>query len=496
MSQLLLAANFFAIAELVFVGRQAPADEPTKTYAVSAFGAKGDGRTDDWWAFQQAINAADAGHGGVVLVPSSNAGYRISQALRLRDKVIVRVSDDQTRIYCTGDASGQWKDRDPTGADARTLEQWPLNGCLVLGAYTSVNYERAPAWKIMPVAAKALTIHFGESDSARSFSSGDIVVIESESRFTIGKHSSNGYSVPSWAQIDRVTDVSIGANSIDLQYPVQTSLATGQLRKLTNTQLTMLVADGSDSAIPMWATYEAGVIGGVWDSGSTRPFAAGGGALECRVSPQNVLGFTGVGYANVVARCRMSVGTEDIFGSPLELGHNSHDNLVTVSHVLVEKTSGQGWYFAADEASRDNIVHISSIDVGSSAGSDLIHLERTSGNCFEVDSAVGDAISRSTIGVYSYLPTEDQPPTSDNSIIVYSSNIKSQLRYVTLNGSKVVNNTLMVGSLSGLTTDSGGRRGYFMQAGAGNIVKKLLGENGGTPLDSGSPHCASGDTAN
>jgi hypothetical protein len=117
------------------------------------FGATGDGIADDWWAFQQAIDAAATlPNGGTVVIPSPPTGgsWRISQALRLRSRVTVRVLSPATRIRCTGDPG---QGTEPTGGKANALAGWPTYGCALFGSYTPANIMQLSAAELMaPVA--------------------------------------------------------------------------------------------------------------------------------------------------------------------------------------------------------------------------------------------------------------------------------------------------------------------------------------------------------
>ena len=84
------------------------AEKPPPTFDIKGFGAVGDGKADDWWAFQQAIDAASERGGGVVLAPRPGAFWRISHALRL-------YSVNRLRTLTPGSASKA----DPFGAWAR-----------------------------------------------------------------------------------------------------------------------------------------------------------------------------------------------------------------------------------------------------------------------------------------------------------------------------------------------------------------------------------------
>lgn len=64
----------------------------TPLLSVLAYGAKGDGVTDDAPAFQRAIDHASA-LGATLLVPPTNAGYRSEETLELRSNVTIQGED-------------------------------------------------------------------------------------------------------------------------------------------------------------------------------------------------------------------------------------------------------------------------------------------------------------------------------------------------------------------------------------------------------------------
>ena len=79
-------------------------------FDVRDFGAVGDGVSDDWWAFQRALDAASEHRdGGIVVAPEaqSNGFWRISHALRLYSNVTMDVPNPKTQILSPEISKGQ-----------------------------------------------------------------------------------------------------------------------------------------------------------------------------------------------------------------------------------------------------------------------------------------------------------------------------------------------------------------------------------------------------
>jgi hypothetical protein len=439
------------------------------------FGAKGDGISDDWWAFQQAIDAAAARtDGGTVLVSDPPAGpnWRLSQALRMRSRVTLRVPGNSTQIRCTGDAdtSGAF---DPTQGRAASLRQWPTYSCVMFGSYESNDYMQLPIDVAQSVFAGAHEVILVSLEAVSRYKAGDVIVIESTSHFDVGKE----HLKPTWLQIDRVNDVDALGRRLFLKYPLQVSANAVQVRRLTNTGLHMLNAADSDTNVPMWASFDAAVVGGSWDAvQSHAPFMGGGGALDCKLQPYSVNAYTGVGYGNLLARCNLGADEEKIRGVALELALGSHDNMVTLNRVEIAKVLGDPlplkWLFGFNEGAHNNTVHIDTIAIGSITVEDVILMDRAFDNRIEVNSVTGASIAGSIVNIRSWNYAGTPPSTADNSIDVKISTLVSQRAYVTIQGRDTIRNHVLTGTFSGAVQNQDAKGFYFIGAGGGNVVER------------------------
>ena len=447
-----------------------------KTLTPQRFGAKGDGESDDWWAFQEAIDAAGADpDGGTIIVtePPTGPYWRISEALRIRSKVTLRVLNNSTRIKCTGDADKNGR-TDPTGATSELLRHWPSDSCVMFGSYEENNYMQLRPDPIESLWAGADAVVLSRPDSARKYAAEDIVVVETVTDFDVGRE----HLKPTWLQINRIVSTDLGTGRLKLRYRMEASPNRAQIRRLTNTGLEMSAAEGGNTKIPMWASFGASVIGGTWEATRPRaPFMGGGGALDCRLEPYAVTAYTGVGYGNLLARCHLSAHREGIRWIPLELALGSHQNAVALPQIVVSNQSPEiptaKWLFGFDEGARDNVVTVGSVDVSAPAIDDVIVIDRASDNRVQVNSITGGSIRGSVVDIRSWNYEGFPPPTTNNVVEVKFSKLLSQHTYVIISGSGTTHNTVANGRYYGFTT----KRGPPFQAisvGPGNTLPGLL----------------------
>ena len=96
------------------------------TYDIIAFGAKGDGKTDDAAAIQRAINACSAAGGGTVIIPAGHTF--LCGPLQLASYVNLHL-EPNSRLLANPDES---------------IYTWAVDGCYSRPRRTSIG--RRPAW--------------------------------------------------------------------------------------------------------------------------------------------------------------------------------------------------------------------------------------------------------------------------------------------------------------------------------------------------------------
>ena len=458
------------------------ADRAADVVNVLDLGVLADGVADDWALIQAAIDAGSLAGGRTILVPPVVKTMRVSQALRLRSNVTLLVPNPNTTIRCTGDAGG-------------ALGQWPVAACVSFGAYeANVIPQLLTPYPISAVAAGDGTITFTGSGAAADFAVNDVVTVETVANFAVD---SGTYRAPDWRQINRVTAINTGANTVSLAYPVQAAVASAQMFKLTNGAgkagwPTLPNTLGADTGIPLWASYNSGVVGGTWVGMSTNgayiyPFATGSGALDCRAQPAVVVGLVGVGYGNLYGRCTFSADRETLYGEAMELSAGSHNNTVNVGDISFAGTAAGARYVGVNEGSRGNSIHIGTLHVGASNGGDVIQIGNASGNKVRIDAIDGRTITGSVVSITSGVASGTDPGAKDNTVSVGASNIGSQLRYTNISGpslSTITTGNMIKDSRFHGTAIVSTASHNLSQIGPGNTLSNLVG-------DSGSPYCNS-----
>lgn len=76
-------------------------------FNVQAYGALGDGATDDSTAIQAAITAAQSAGGGIVLIPPTTAGYTFSTGLAITPAASTLVGQSGTAANGVGGVARQ-----------------------------------------------------------------------------------------------------------------------------------------------------------------------------------------------------------------------------------------------------------------------------------------------------------------------------------------------------------------------------------------------------
>jgi hypothetical protein len=438
---------------IVLFGASGSVLMPDQTHAASSeiilspmdYGAKGNGTEDDWLAFQKAIDVASSQtEGATVLVPKPAHGdyWLLSQPLRMRSNVIVRIADPTTRLKCLGQRAS--KPGESIGGEIASAP-WAMNGCVLFGAYTSSNVERAPAIPIRPPEVGTEILSFVDTGRAREFRAGDVIMIASGSEFRIGK-GPDAFWVPQNLELNVVAASDSTKDSIRLTKPIHNQYAAAYVRRLTNTGKTMLA--GGDTGIPLWATAHASLIGGSWEAAdpTKQPFSAGGGALDCRVEPFRVKAFTGPGYGNLYSGCTISAHEEEITGVVIEFAFGSYDNVVRVmeSHVrALSVAPAQGWLVGIDEGANHNTISIDKLIFGNAF--DIVRIDRGFSNTVNIGSVSGGNVAGFAIRMNSSAYAGDPPKTRDNTVNFKVLEVRNVRTYAAEDKDIAAENTVLVG---------------------------------------------------
>lgn len=338
-------------------------------------GAKGDGVTDDWAAFQQAEGITPTSGGyctytqpTLVVVPSMTAAgvasYNLSQAIRLCPHVHLQVQSDSTKIYCSNSNSSGFVDY--TGATGTST--WPFTGCILAGYL--IGGSTFPTYAISGAATVGQTSFvLTTAANAGVLLQGDIVDVETTSTFNV----SGG--VPTAMRMAWVVSANASTGVVVLDRAVDFANSSVQLRKLTNLAgtgdwPTIINTLSVNSNIPQPVVGDCGVYGGQWIANGASPwgqaFNDGGGMLDCRIDVDYVQAANGVGWGNAEQDSYFHARRESILRVPLELAYSSSGTTVALDEVDMtppgSTTVNSNGLLAIDEGSHDNNVRIGHVN--------------------------------------------------------------------------------------------------------------------------------------
>lgn len=456
------------------VGARSTAATGRSVFNVRDFGAVGDGVRDDWWAFQQAINAATRQPGGgTVWVPRPASHWRLSHALRVYSRVMIKVPDADTRIVCSGNAGPQ-----PDASGATGQNQWMATGCLMMGAMVSSAVDTLPTLRLQPTRKGSQEVALQTPAERTQLAVGDLVAVEDERSFRIGAQAQET-RFPAEMQVQRIEGFTSGGD-VRLRYPVD---RTGQtvLRRLTNLAQTpgwptLKLLNGPDTGIALFASFQSGVEGGNWETGQPlSPFMSGGGALECSVKPRTVKAGYGVGYGNLFVRCDMSAEQQQVAHTALELAFHSERTRVTLGTVSTLPTQAlqkgvalPRWSVGITEASRFNQVNIQRLVIqnglpdadhpGNPSGNDAVVMLASQCNSVRVQQLEGPGLNGVPARVITMRYAGTAPVAKGNLIEIEQSQMQSQLSLVLISGPGTQDNGVRVSRHAGVIRDAQARR--------------------------------------
>lgn len=364
-------------------------------------GAKKDaGVTDNWPAIQAGINNVN----GELFVPYPGTGnyYRIGQALRARDGVVVRLESAETRIHCTGDGGGAG------------LNQWPNFSCLLLGSYLVSNINLVSAYALNAVTIHDELVTTTISSDATNFSVGDVIFTRTLTTFTIGTSQH-----PTWSQLNVVTSVDTDTGEIGVRHPMQKT-ETLEILNLSDNGTTWKVSGGADTGEAQFATKDFKMLGGWWSTKETyeQPFMAAGGSIDCHISPDRVTANNGVAYGNLHAHNLFECKLEEIRRHSTELAYSSHNNIVNIgtsnykdiSRIFAAASGG----VAIVEAARNNKITIDNLYCNDFANDNGVYVGPASNNEVNIGTIVATAVTQGIATIIDPNNAGTRPVTENN----------------------------------------------------------------------------------
>ena len=299
---------------------------------------------------------------------------------------------------------------------------------------------------------------------------GDLVAVESAGKYWLSPKPNSTFR-PTEMQFQRIEGFP-APGVVQLRYPLEASGLT-VLRRLTNLARApgwpnLVVGKGVDTGIPLFASFRSGVIGGVWET--KRPaaaFVSTGGALECVLSPHEVVAGFGVGYGNLFSRCQMSVDRETISEVPVELAFHSQFNTVHVGTAIAsglrKGAAVPGWFVGIDESSRHNQVTVDRLVLEDSApdsdhpvnpfASDAVLIAGASCNSVSIGSLTGTAVHGAVAHIASPAYPGERPAAVGNIIDIGQSRLAGQRAYALIDGAGTDLNLIRIQSTAGPTAD-------------------------------------------
>lgn len=275
-------------------------------YNVKAFGAVGDGVTDDTAAIQAAVDAVATAGGGSVFVPAGH--YITSSPILMKSNVELYGEGKTSRIHNTT----------ATSSGSGTV--------VLLGTYDADAFAdptNVTSYSVGNVAEGDYDITVTTAAEALNFAAGDVVYLYSTTGYTDG----GGSEKPNYQQISEV--LSVVSGTVTLKDPAYKAYSGGDL-KLSKSGDTVN-GTGIDPMLIKYASLRN--IGVESDTDSWTRF---GGNYRCQVSDIYVYNSNSIYSSNGVAHGVIRNITGYTRKKAVELAYFSHDTFIENVDVTFE----------------------------------------------------------------------------------------------------------------------------------------------------------------
>jgi hypothetical protein len=185
------------------------------------------------------------------------------------------------------------------------------------------------------------------------------------------------------------------------------------------------------------------ILGGTWiTSNNLGPFNGTGGIIGCNISPHRIKAASGPAYGNLYAYNLFNADVVETRRFGMELSFGSHGNTV-ITPVIACTESGQTVerVIGLTGGSRDNMVIIDDLNIGSHPADYVIEFLNSYENSVFIQSMTGASVVNSTVLLTQFAYVGTNVSTSYNDIEIANCSITTQQRYV-LFGTSTFGNAL------------------------------------------------------
>jgi hypothetical protein len=290
--------------------------------SVTAFGARGDGRTDDRAAIQAAVDQVHRRGGGAVVIPGVDVDggrcFRVSLPIVLRSGVTLKGEGRRSLLF---------NDRRISRAAGDQLVVLP-------GNYHPAYAQRLRFYDCAPAPAGTREIRPRRAEAAALFAPGTTVILR-DGRWT---PSFDGFQDRLWTRVNEVVGLDAERGRIRLRHPVDGE-ADGviQIADANPTDIRYSRRARELESEPLFIAKRAGMQDLALRSHG--PVMADSATFECRFERLLILAERGV-FGNLFCHTTFDRITCEVTTQVLEASQNSHDSSFTNINGRVTRWSG------------------------------------------------------------------------------------------------------------------------------------------------------------